>query len=79
MIAWLLIPGGIVILVYAVKIVDQFLGEIAFAERVLGSGGTYTFVKLLGVATTFLSIMWLTGDLPRWLRSTFGMFFGGIG
>ncbi|MBT3349012.1 hypothetical protein HN954_03240 [bacterium] len=78
MIAWLLIPGGIVVIVYAVKIVDQFFGEIPFAEKIFGSGGTYTFIKLLGLAMTLFSIVWLTGDLPHWLRSTFGKFFGGV-
>jgi hypothetical protein len=76
LIAWLLIPSGIAIIVYSIKIGD-FIGEIDFAEKIFGRGGTFAFVKLLGLCLSVFSIVWLTGDLPRWLRSTFSIFFGG--
>lgn len=75
MLAWLLIPAGIVVIVKSAQIGD-FIGEIDFAERVFGSGGTYNFIKLFGLAITILSIIWLTGDLPAFLQSTLGRFFG---
>jgi hypothetical protein len=75
MLAWLLIPTGIVIIVKAAQIGD-FVGEIDFAEKYLGSGGTYSFIKLFGLAVTIFSMMWLTGDLPSFLQGTLGRFFG---
>jgi hypothetical protein len=75
LIALLLIPAGIIVVVKAAQIRD-FIGEVSFAEKVFGSGGTYTFIKLFGVATTILSIMWLTGGPQAFLRDHVGTFFG---
>ncbi|MCF7905984.1 hypothetical protein K9L63_02235 [Candidatus Gracilibacteria bacterium] len=77
MIAWLLIPAGILMILYAEKIVG-FSGEIACAEKWFGSGGTYTFMKLLGLAVTILSIMWISGGLEIFLRATLGVFIPGV-
>lgn len=60
---------------YAKNIVDIF-GEVAFAETFFTSGGTYTFVKLLGLSLTILSFMWAVGGLQPILRSVFGPIFG---
>lgn len=73
--ALLLIPAGVLIVVKSVVIGD-FIGEISFAESVFGNGGTYTFIKFFGVATTILSIMWLTGGPQAFLRDYVGAFFG---
>ena len=75
LIALLLVPAGILVIVKSARIGD-FFGEIAFAEKVFGSGGTYTFVKLSGVVITILSIMWLTGGPQAFLRNHVGTFFG---
>lgn len=75
MIAFLLIPAGILMVIYTEKIVD-FTGDIEFAEKMFLSGGTYTFVKLLGVAITILSFMWIVGGLQPILKSVFGPFLG---
>ena len=74
MLTWLLIPAGVVIVVKAAQI-GNFIGEIDFAEKYLGSGGTYSFIKLFGLGLTILSIIWLTGDLPSFLQETMGKFF----
>jgi len=71
----LLIPAGILIVVKSAAIGD-FMGEISFAESILGNGGTYTFIKFFGIATTILSIMWLTGGPQEFLRDHVGTFFG---
>ncbi|MDH3324515.1 MAG: hypothetical protein OEL89_02660 [Candidatus Peregrinibacteria bacterium] len=76
MIAWILIPAGILAIVYTDKIVD-FIGDIDFAERAFGGGGTYTFVKLFGLFITVMSFAWIMGGIQPVLRSTFGVFFGG--
>jgi len=77
MIAWLLIPAGVLMVVYSEKVV-RFTGEIPFAEKWFGGGGTYTFVKLLGLVVTLLSIMWVSGGLDSFLRGTIGAFIPGV-
>ena len=71
----LLIPAGIVVVWKSTQIGD-FIGEIEFAERVFGSGGTYSFIKYFGIAVTLLAIMWLTGGPQVFLRDYVGKFFG---
>ena len=71
----LLIPAGIVVVWKSTQIGD-FIGEIAFAEKIFGSGGTYSFIKYFGLAVTILSIMWLTGGPQVFLRDHVGKFFG---
>ncbi len=77
MIAWFLIPAGVLIIVYCDKVV-QFVGEIAFAEKWFGSGGTYTFVKLMGLLMTLFAFMWITGGLQDFLRGTLGKIIPGV-
>lgn len=71
MIAFLLIPVGILMVIYTEKIVD-FTGDFDFAEKFFISGGTYTFIKLFGVLITVLSFMWLVGGLQPVLKSVLG-------
>lgn len=73
-IPWLLIPAGILMVIYTDKI-ERFTGEIPFAEKYIGSGGTFTFLKLSGLLISILSFMWVTGGLQPLLRSLFGVFF----
>ena len=77
MIAWLLIPAGIYIIIYAEKI-GNFTGEINFAEKFIGTGGTYTFIKLVGLAMIILSFMWIVGGLDHFLKSTLGVLIPGL-
>jgi len=58
------IGGGIACLVYTDRI-KQFTGSFAFAESAFGTGGTYTFLKLLGLGLIVLTIMWITGTAER--------------
>ncbi len=75
MLALILIPVGVIIIIYARDIVD-YIGEIEFAESVFLQGGTYTFVKLFGLAMTVFSFMWALGGLQPLLLSFFGPLFG---
>ena len=78
MFAWLLIPLGVVIVVYSNKIVE-YIGEIDFAEKIFPGGGTYTFVKLFGLGLTVLSFMWAVGGLQPLLLHLLGPLFGRSG
>lgn len=58
------IAGGVVAVVYARKLVESF-GTMASAERYLGSGGTYTAIRLIGVFVALLSFLYMVGLLDN--------------
>ena len=55
--------------------IKEFTGDIEFAERYLGSGGTNTLIVLIGLACFILSLMWSLGTLQGILDATLGTFF----
>ncbi len=64
---------GLLILVFRPRIKD-FTGDIGFAEKWFGSGGTWTFFIILGVGIFVLSLMWATGSLQSFMSSKFSQF-----
>ncbi len=66
---------GFLILVYRRQIKDV-TGSIGFAEKIFGSGGTWTFLAMLGVAIFILSLMWAMGTLQSVLINVFGGILG---
>jgi hypothetical protein len=64
---------GFLILIFRPQI-KNFTGDIGFAERTLGAGGTWTFLLFLGVFIFILSLMWAMGTLQDFLLNTFGRF-----
>ena len=75
MLGWVFVIGGILLIVYTKKVGD-FTGEIGFAEKYLGRGGTYSFIKLVGLAMIFFGFAWMSGGLKVFLWDKFGVFFG---
>jgi hypothetical protein len=69
-------PLGIIIMIYRFHL-KQFTGDLAFAEKYLGAGGTYLFFIILGLACSVLSMMYAFGTLQDFLTGTFGSFFSG--
>tara|TARA_B100000315_G_scaffold249775_1_gene281524 strand:+ start:249 stop:557 length:309 start_codon:yes stop_codon:yes gene_type:complete len=67
--------GGFLLIVFRER-AKGVTGEIGFAEQYLGSGGTFTFFLLLGVAMFLGGIMWATGTLQNWFYENLGLFFG---
>ena len=65
--------AGVLILAFRPRIKD-FTGDISFAEKWFGPGGTWTFFIILGVAVFVLSLMWATGSFQRFVSGTFGAF-----
>jgi len=65
----------LVILKYRLKIKD-FIGDIAFAEKYLGSGGTFTLLILIAIGVFFLSLMYALGTLDTFVIGVIGRFFG---
>ena len=73
MLAWILIPVGILMVVYANKIYF-FIGEIEFAERWMPTGGTPAFIKIMGLLLTFGAFSWIIGGGDG-IRSILAKFF----
>ena len=68
------VPLGFLILRYRDKVKD-FVGDIGWAERYLGSGGTWTALILIGVLRIVLSFMFMVGSFQGLFWKYFGGFF----
>jgi hypothetical protein len=55
------VPSGVVIIIYTRYIVEQITGPIGFAERYMGSAGTYLFVRMIGVLLFIVSLLVMFG------------------
>ena len=53
---------------------QDFFGANAWAERTLGSGGTNTFYKILGVLVAFLGMLIATDLISGIMESLVGIF-----
>jgi len=67
-------PLSFIILIYRSNI-KQFTGDIDFAEKWFGSGGTYTLILLFGLLVFVATLMYITGSIQYVLSSTLGPFF----
>ncbi|MFC1809935.1 hypothetical protein ACFLZH_00360 [Patescibacteria group bacterium] len=67
-------PLSFLFIIYRAKIKD-FTGNIPFAEKYLGSGGTYTFILLLGVIIFIITLLYITDTLQTFMRTVFGPIF----
>jgi len=56
--------AGLGLIVYT-EPVKRFTGSFSFAEKWFGSGGTYNFLKLIGIAIIVGTFLWLTGTIDR--------------
>ena len=65
---------GFLILVFR-PWVKNFTGNIGFAERYLGPGGTWTLLLIIGVGLFIIGLMWATGTLQGIFWGRFGGFF----
>ena len=65
--------AGFFYLKYSDKIANTF-GSVAFAERYLGAGGTFTLHKIIGLLTIILSVLYMFGSLQAIIRGTLGKF-----
>jgi len=76
---WRIILGLIVALVgflmiYKTRTFQGITGRIAWAEDKLGGGGTYTFLKILGLLVIFLGIFIVSGIIDDILKAFANMF-----
>ena len=54
----------------------EFTGDIGFAEKIFGMGGTNTFIIIFGMLVFILSLMYALGTLQGIFSSLLGPFFG---
>jgi hypothetical protein len=55
---------GVAFVVYARKLVEWF-GTMATAERFLGTGGTYSALRLFGIFVSAVSFLYMIGCLDN--------------
>ena len=55
--------------------VKQFTGDIDFAEKYLGSGGTNTLIVIIALLFFIGGLMHFTGALDSLVQNTFGSLF----
>jgi len=66
---------SLLLIIYRVP-VKHFIGEIGWAERYFGPGGTFTALLLIGVFGFILSLMIMTGTLGLLLGGFVDTLFG---
>jgi hypothetical protein len=69
------IPLSFVIVYYRMQI-KHFIGDVGFAEKIFGGGGTYTLILIIALLTFFGSLMYALGTLQTLLSKFLGPFFG---
>ncbi len=67
-------PVAILILKYR-RQVKEFIGNVDFAEKYLGSGGTNTLVVIISLLIFIFTLMYAVGTFEGFLKSTTGRFF----
>lgn len=55
--------------------IKDFTGDIGFAEKVFGMGGTNTFIVVLAIGVFVASLMYALGTFQGLIQSTLGRFF----
>lgn len=58
------------------RAVKEFTGDIGFAEKIFGMGGTNTFIIIFAMLVFILSLMYALGTLQNLFSSLLGPFFG---
>ncbi len=66
--------AGFLMLKYRYR-VKNFTGEISFAEKYLGSGGTTTFIIILAILLIIGSLMYALGTLDAFFQKSAGRIF----
>lgn len=67
-------PLAFVILYYR-RALREFIGDIGFAEKYLGMGGTNTLIVIIGILVFIGSLMYAMGTLQSLIEATVGSIF----
>lgn len=66
---------AVVLLKYRVRI-KSYMGDVGWAEKIFGQGGTYTMLVVLAFVSFFGSLMYFLGTLQTFFHDYLGPFFG---
>lgn len=69
------IPLGFIIMIFRYQI-KQYTGNIDWAERSLGAGGTYNLYIIIGLVISIVSLMYALGSIQDVLGGALGPIFG---
>ncbi len=58
------------------RAVKEFTGDIGFAERIFGMGGTNMFIIIFAMLVFILSLMYALGTIQTIFKTVLGPFFG---
>lgn len=70
---------GFVIMIVMLKYrwqIKDFIGDVGFAEKIFGAGGTHTFIVILSVLIFIGSLMYYMGTIQTILINFFGPLMG---
>ncbi len=70
----ILVALGIAMVIKTGKFRD-FFGNVPFAEKYLGGGGTNLFYKFLGITIILVGFLWATNLWSAFLQATLGSLF----
>lgn len=68
------IPISFLLLRYR-RAVKEFMGDVSFAERFLGAGGTNTLIIIIGILVFIGSLMYALGTLQAFFAGSLGRLF----
>jgi hypothetical protein len=64
-----------ILLKYRLQI-KHYIGDVAFAEKIFGAGGTHTLIIVLALVSFFGGLMYFFGTFQSILYDYLGPFFG---
>ncbi|MBI2634915.1 hypothetical protein HYW82_04600 [Candidatus Peregrinibacteria bacterium] len=67
-------PAAFLIIKYRLDI-KHIIGEVGFAEKILGPGGTFTLIVIVAVLIFVGTLMYALGTLQGLIQVIFGRFF----
>lgn len=68
-------PAAFIIIYYRFQI-KNFIGDVAFAEKYLGVGGTHKLILIVAVFIFIFSLMYAMGTWQSWSTAVLGPLFG---
>ena len=63
------------LLLYYRRSVKEFIGNVGFAEKYLGVGGTNTLIVIIGILLFVGSLMYAMGTLQSFFKGSIGTLF----
>ncbi|HPI41878.1 MAG TPA: hypothetical protein PLJ21_13800 [Pseudobdellovibrionaceae bacterium] len=69
------ISFSVLIVKYRLQI-KHIIGDVAWADKIFGAGGTYTMLVIVAILSFVLSLMYFFGTFQTFMRDYLGPLFG---